>query len=93
MRDPMEKLAREICWLGFALPNPKHVGCTKAQYWKNLPESTRQNYRADARQFAYLLDRLDVDLLNELPGGHSEPAISPHTVKRSKHDNRGVDQE
>jgi hypothetical protein len=60
----MEKLAREICWLGFAVP--AQAGVTKARYWKQLPESTRQNYRCDAQRFAFLLENLDVELLNEL---------------------------
>lgn len=61
----IEKLAREICWLGFRHPLATK-GKTKARYWKEITESARQNYRADAEHFAYLLRRVPVDLLNEL---------------------------
>lgn len=79
--DPIEKLAREICWLGFSHPDATR-GKTKASYWKSLPESTRQNYRGDARQFAYLLDRVPVDLLNEL-----HDAAPPHAAANTESSN------
>jgi hypothetical protein len=52
-----ERLARDICWAYFNRPS-KELGYTKTAYWKGLPESTRQNYRAEAQQFAYLASRL-----------------------------------
>ena len=52
MRDPRERLAREICWVGFA--NPKAVGTTKAAYWDKLPERTKDEYRKQAREFIWL---------------------------------------
>ena len=79
-KNPIEKLAAEICWLGFVHPASKR-GKTKASYWKSLPESTRQDYRCEARRFAYLLDRVNDDLLNEL---HGWPAVT--TAQRERGD-------
>lgn len=62
----IDKLAREICWFGFTDRSPKTVGCTKAQYWKKLPEETRQEYRNRASEFVYLYDNLDHALLGPL---------------------------
>jgi hypothetical protein len=61
VRDPVEKIAREICWLGFASPRPD---TTKARYWESISEDARQNYRCDARRFVFLYHRLPVDLIN-----------------------------
>lgn len=61
----IEKIAREMCWLGFAHADAR-AGKTKASYWKSLPESTRQNYRSDAINFAYWVGKINFDLLNEL---------------------------
>lgn len=66
MRNPLEKLAREICWLGFANRDPKIVGCTKVQYWKRLAESKKQDYRSEARQFMYIYDNVSIALLVQL---------------------------
>jgi len=60
---PGEKLAREICW-NWLPHRGRPQGKTKAQYWKALPESTRQNYRADATQFVFILSRLPIDIVN-----------------------------
>lgn len=62
---PVEKLAREICWLGFTHPLVKK-GKTKASYWKTICEDARKGYRAEAEHFIYLLKRVPVDLLNEV---------------------------
>lgn len=64
VRSPMEKLAREICWMGFALPEKS--GTTKARYWKQISESARQNYRADAQRFVYLLENVPAAMLREI---------------------------
>lgn len=61
---PLDKLARDICWLGFA--NPKEVGRTKAAYWKSLPEETRENYRKEASHFVWLYDNLPTDWMGPL---------------------------
>lgn len=63
---PFDKLAREICWAGFA--HPKHVGKTKTQYWKSLTDEKRAEYRAEAEYWAYLHDRISVDVMNEISG-------------------------
>jgi hypothetical protein len=63
--DLTEKLAREICWAGFMHPDARR-GKTKTSYWKSLPESTRQNYLAEATHFRFLLARIDPDVLNAL---------------------------
>lgn len=59
---PLDKLAREICWAGFACP--KLVGRTKAQYWKDLTDEKRTEYRLEAERWAYLHGRIDVDVMN-----------------------------
>lgn len=63
--DPMEKLAREICWAGFVHPGARE-GKSKAKYWKAISESAREGYRLEARQFAYLLERIDCEVLNDV---------------------------
>lgn len=62
---PIEKLAREICWAGFTHPEARR-GKRKASYWKSITEGARVGYIADARQFAHLLDSLDIDTINAL---------------------------
>ncbi len=57
MRDPIERLARDICWAGFLSP-AAIIGKTRASYWKSLPEDTRESYRMQATEFAWLLERL-----------------------------------
>ncbi len=59
---PVERLARDICWVGFF--KPRSFGITKAAYWKSLPQSTRKNYEADASQFVWLLSRLPLETVN-----------------------------
>jgi hypothetical protein len=60
---PIEKLAREICWLGFTTPASR-AGKTKASYWKRLPEETHQSYIIEAQHFTWLLSELSDDMLN-----------------------------
>lgn len=62
---PLVKLAREICWAGFGSSGGK-AGKTMASYWKSLPEATKVRYIEQAREFDYLLQRVSVDVLNEL---------------------------
>lgn len=52
IRDPKERLAREICWVEFA--NPKAVGKSKAAYWDGLPEQTKIIYRLRARDLIWM---------------------------------------
>ena len=61
---PIDTLARNICWLGFA--NPKAVGLTKAQYWKGLTKEVKQEYRKEARNFVWLYDNLPMDWMGPL---------------------------
>ena len=63
--DPIEKLAREICWAGFTTKEGR-FGKTKAGYWKSLPSHSRDSYYGEAKQFAWLLNRISVEVLNEL---------------------------
>ena len=60
--SPIERLARDICWIGFV--NPKLAGTTKITYWNRLPETTRTKYRDEAKRFAFLLERVPLDTLN-----------------------------
>lgn len=62
--DPIEKLARDICWAEFA--DPSIVGKTKAAYWSAMSQEARDIYLREAKHFAYLLPRMDVDVLNEI---------------------------
>ena len=66
----MEKLAREICWMGFS--NPKAVGKTKAKYWQSLPPVTQNEYRTEAVHFVRILSGISSDLLNEIEIERSE---------------------
>lgn len=61
---PIDKLARDICWIGFA--DKRSVGKTKAAYWKSLPEETRDNYRKEASHFVWVFDNIDLRLLTPL---------------------------
>lgn len=63
--NPIEKLAREICWAGFTTKEGRK-GKTKARYWRTLPSDTRQDYVRDARWFAFMMRRVSVKVLNEL---------------------------
>lgn len=58
---PLDKLARDICWIGFS--DKKAVGCTKAAYWKRIPEDTREAYRKEAAHFVWVYDNVDLRLL------------------------------
>lgn len=53
---PIEKIARDYCWAGFA--SPKHAGCTKAQYWNRLSPEKRDEYIREASYFCYHVKRL-----------------------------------
>jgi hypothetical protein len=77
VRDPVEKIAREICWLGFQSPRPE---TTKAKYWEEISEGARRNYRCDARRFVFLYHALPVDLLNET----AEPVTPAPKPRRKK---------
>lgn len=64
--DVIEKFAREICWAGFTTKEGR-AGKTKAVYWKSLPPHSKESYRKEAENIAWLLKRISVDVLNELP--------------------------
>lgn len=53
----LEKLAREICWLGFA--DPKNAGCTKTEYWRRIDPNAKRDYLDDARRFCSLYRRMN----------------------------------
>lgn len=61
--NPVEKLAREICWLGFTHPSFR-IGKTKASYWASLPEPTRERYRLDAAQFVWIVNKINKRVLD-----------------------------
>lgn len=61
---PMERLAREICWLGFH--EPKSVGVSKSQYWKQITENSRKHYRQEAERFAFYFEKLSLAMLLEI---------------------------
>lgn len=63
-RNAIERLAREICWREFLAP--ESVGKTKAAYWRDLPEISKDEYRNDARFFARVLNCIDEELRNDL---------------------------
>jgi hypothetical protein len=58
---PMEELAQEICWLGFH--QPKTVGVSKSQYWKQITESSRKHYREEAERFVFYFGKLSLGML------------------------------
>jgi hypothetical protein len=60
--EAVDRLARDICWLGLTTPGGR-AGKTKASYWKSLPEETRERYRQEASNFVWLYDNLDHHLL------------------------------
>lgn len=62
----MERLARDVCWAGFAARAAAKGGNTPASYWKSLPESTREYYRGEARYLMFLLGRLDRALIDQI---------------------------
>lgn len=63
--SPIDKLARNICWIGFTTKDAKR-GKTAASYWKSLPEETQKHYRDEANHFVWLYDNIDHHLLNPL---------------------------
>lgn len=63
---PIDKLAREICWLGFSVEYRKTSGYTKARYWKRLTEAARASYRKEAMHFVWMYDNIDPYLLHPL---------------------------
>lgn len=54
--NPVEKLARDICWAGFS--NPTTVGCSKAEYWEGCAAAAKDDYRREARHLSWLLQQL-----------------------------------
>jgi hypothetical protein len=67
---PIEKIAREYCWAGFA--RPELAGCTKAAYWKRLSNEKRQEYIREASQFCYRVRRLGRAWMLEIIDGEIE---------------------
>jgi hypothetical protein len=62
---PIEKLAREICWAGFAT-KPGRAGRTKARYWRSITDCARRSYVLEAERFAFLLKNVSVKVLNQI---------------------------
>lgn len=54
----IERLARDICWVGFTESYRKQLKQTKAQYWALMPDESRENYRGDARLMMSIVPRL-----------------------------------
>lgn len=52
---PVEKLARRICWLEFALPVD---GTTEVAYWRGVSPAKKAEYVEDARWLIWMVDRL-----------------------------------
>lgn len=68
--NPIERLARDICWAGFTSPAAV-IGKTRASYWRDISPDAREEYRQEARRFAWLLNRVPVRTLDgvKLPKG------------------------
>lgn len=62
---PVQQLAREICWAGFTTKAGR-AGKTKNRYWQSISDHARADYIEEAERFAFLLKRVDVDVLNKL---------------------------
>lgn len=54
--DPIEKLARRICWLEFS--KPRNQFGTEKTYWKRMPKDARLQRVHDARRFLWELEAL-----------------------------------
>lgn len=61
---PIEKIARDYCWAGFAVP--RHAGCTKAQYWLRLSDEKRAEYVKEASYFCYNVRRLGLRTMHQI---------------------------
>lgn len=58
-----EKLARDICWLGFNNPT-KATGCRNAaQYWKCVSNAARGDYIKHAKELIWWTRKLGTDRL------------------------------
>lgn len=53
----IEKLARRICWLGFA--QPSKTGWTEAAYWRSLPPEMHEKYLEEASWLEWIVGKLD----------------------------------
>lgn len=56
MTKAVERLARDICYNGFA--RPQDAGCSKVQYWERLSPEKRAEYVQEASWFCYTIRRL-----------------------------------
>lgn len=85
VRDPVEVLAREICWAGFTTTSPRMVSCTKAAYWREISQDARDDYLNEARRFIFLYHRIPCDVLNacELAMAKKTP-VTPAPQRRRK---------
>lgn len=70
MTKAVEKLARDICYNGFA--SPKDAGCTKAAYWKRLSPEKRAEYVREASYFCFMVKRLGREKINAIFYGDLE---------------------
>lgn len=58
-----EKLARDICWAGFA--NPKNAGTTKNRYWENITPNARKLYCEHAAELIWWTRKLTAQRLQD----------------------------
>lgn len=49
----LEKLAREICWMGLTTRDARR-GKTKSRYWKSLSDEKRREYISDAQWWHWI---------------------------------------
>ena len=59
----LERLARDLCWSEFH--NPKIVGVTKLQYWKQITPDARADYRRLAREIMFYVKKLGAHRFEE----------------------------
>lgn len=57
----IEKLAREICWMGFTTREGR-LGKTKASYWKSLSDEKRKEYIRDAEWWHWVYCTVPVEM-------------------------------
>lgn len=73
-----EKLARDICWLGFR--NPTAYG-TKKAYWESVAPSAKKGYLEHAAELIWWTRRLGASRLIIAVEEHD--AASPKTAERA----------
>lgn len=82
------RLARRICWLGFA--DPKKTGWTEHAYWASLPSETRAEYCDEAERLCWLLDNLQ---RSDVGWNLLQNAIVEREIRKKPAGRRGSEQE